>query len=471
MHADVLKIRIFFSLAILTVVSWLFFLAFSPGGRARYSFDCHNDEFVSKLTPKDRVYVDEKMCTQKIKGNPVYFNLQTLRKFNEASLKIVFSAPDTIKLIEAGVLVDGKLWRYDLSPVRNAILDNLGWERTTNGELVLFQKKKIYESVETFLADPPDYSRIATYDYDLDYEYLMPDYKKASGTSGLARPLRGDYQFYTYIKDEKLSFEFDFIDLNQNKDKDEIDINLYDQGGSIIAKKILEDGTDGDSGLLRTKSGVLLEEDGLKEGVYKVEVRANDDIVTSRLGSSQHKFSFTGKIWLHKSGSSDIRLYTDSHKIQAKTVNPDSLQTLRVNDKESLEIAETYRQFESKIGPGGSELNRILCPKDGLIISGDGLWSFDEASYFNPILGKVEADFQENRYDFVLARYDSPEVLENGLFEKVVRLDLSSAYREDNKYNFMISVPELKDGSAPELEIRSLEVQLAGRSLFDKIFH
>jgi hypothetical protein len=117
-----IKIRIFlwsiFGLGLL-------FLAYEktvPFGHISYMTDFkHYNYFIGKLTPKERIESDGSIT--RIIGDPVYFSVYSPRNFNRATLTFEYkrfgNGQVKIPIIEAGILADKKVWRYDLEPVEN----------------------------------------------------------------------------------------------------------------------------------------------------------------------------------------------------------------------------------------------------------------------------------------------------------------------------------------------------------------
>ena len=67
--------------------------------------------------------------------------------------------------------------------------------------------------------------------------------------------------------------------------------------------------------------------------------------------------------------------------------------------------------------------------------------------------------------------YDLP-LAENDKTIASAEFDLIGVYREKGKYNFMISVPGLKEDDAVDdyLEIIEIKIEFSGRTLWQKIF-
>lgn len=490
MHKQILKIRIFLWLSLFSIVFFLLYKGIIPSGHILYKTDFLSDSFfIGKLSPQERVYSIDDKNPNIIFGDPVYFSLYTPRKFNTAKLKYRYrrlqpqgidnflSAP----IIETGVLVDNTIWRYDLRPVENLMIDSLSesWEVTRKDNLVLYQRgvtdssvNRRFSSISDFFEETPNLSKVALYNYDLKKNYTLDNYESLSSEENkVSYSLRGPYQFYTYIDNEDLDFNFEFVDLNKNRDSDAIDIHLYYQDKLIVSEHLDDDGIITDNGVKGEVRNKNISLKNLPKGTYKFELRVNDDIVTKKIGTKQKMISFVNKVWLVEEGLENISLWTDGDILQVKTVNPGSLQTLAVG-RNNLVVSETYKQFETEVKKKSAfdRYAEIKVEKDGLILAGNGVFSFREESLFNPKFKKVDANlnFDKDNIHYVLAEYKSP-LKDDDWREAEVELDLRGAYREDGKYNFIISIPGIEQ-SGTYVEFDSIEVDLFGRSLWEKIF-
>jgi hypothetical protein len=68
-----------------------------------------------------------------------------------------------------------------------------------------------------------------------------------------------------------------------------------------------------------------------------------------------------------------------------------------------------------------------------------------------------------------LANYQKPLDLKNGYKQATVTLETKTAYRENGKYGFIISVPGLSLAQNGQVEIKSIKAEFSGRTVFDKI--
>lgn len=472
------KIRIFLWLILAGVTGWLLYMAAAPSGKISYAADFSKPNyFIGKLTPAERLMPveGEASLPRVIIGDPVYFSLRTARRFDKAKLTLKYrQSEDAPPIIEAGVLADKIIWRYDLQPIENKIIDRLAlvWDVKKENGLILLQRNDSagateYDSVSEFLNNPPARGQVALYNYDLNAEFLLPDYAPRNVETQNFASLRGPYQFYTYIKDEDLDFIFDFQDLNKNKDGDPIDLRLYYNNKLIDSRHLDDDGIADDRGKAADPGEIKLKLSNLPEGVYKVELRANDDIITKKITTRQSKLSFVAKIRLAGDGAKDIGLFTDSNEISAQTVNPKSLQKIKAGENE-LDINKTYKQFNIETGQGVKE---IKLEKDDVILAGDGVFGFNKEALINPAFKKAYGKLDIDSVNYILAKYEMPAE-KDGRKIAQVEFDLNGAYREQGRYNFLISVPGLRadDGIDDEIEIGEIKIELKGKSLWKKIF-
>ena len=467
-------LKLLFKISLILGISWILYQAIVPSGEISYVYDFDKkSRFISEITPDTRVK-SIKNKKQEVIGAPVYFNLNTPRKFDKAALSIKYRYNEykkPITFIEAGILADGLLWRYNLKPIENKIIDELSytWNVTEKNNSVLLQRKNTYNNIDQFLNNLPKAREIAIYNYNLKQEYIIPGYTPNDEEKNIEYALRGSYQFYTYIKDEELYYKFSFMDLNENKDPDPIDLHLY-YGDELIETKSLKDDivANNKTGVQRTIEFKL---PNMPEGAYKIELRASDDILTKKITTKQSKLSFLNKIRIANENKSNINLFTDSKKIQALTTNPGKLQKITIG-KAELNLDETYKQYSLRTVDG---LSNIALAHDDIILSGDGIFSFNKDSVINTSFQKVDEnlDVDAHGVNYILARYNIPQEV-NTWKVATIDFDLEKAYLEKGKflqgflgggkYNFLISVPELsaEDEIDDSIEISEIKVDLKG---------
>jgi len=504
MNKNILKLRIVLWLALLWVVAGFLYMGIVPSGAISYKYDFNKkSSFVGELGPSTRVKTTSKEYPNIIIGNPAYITLASPRKFNEVIFKMRYRrinervSEEQYPVIEAGILVDNTVWRYDLKPLENEIIDKLAlvWDIQRSGDLLLLQQNdnmasstnRIYDGVESFLEDLPDDNKIALYNYDLKRDFTLVNYRsffieemlddKEARQTIIEQDLRGNYQFYTYIKNEELDFVFTFVDLNQNRDRDDIDIFFYYENHLIASSHLDDDGITEDGGNESGKRELELKLPDLPEGVYKIELKVNNDIVTKQIKSKQRKIAFINRVWLEKDDSEGgLSLFTNSSVIQMNTTYADRLQIIMVGTKK-MELLETYKQYSTKVEKrnGLDDFSEIKLENDGVVLSGNRVFSFSPDTFFDPNIKKLDKyiDIAGDGIRYVLARYKEPAV-NDGWKNIEVAFDLAGVYREDGRYSFLISVPGLSSPALAEeenfgVEIDEVEFEFKGRSLSEKL--
>ncbi len=467
MNKNIIKIRIVLWFILAVITAWFGYLKIVPSGNISYVYDFKKaSSFIGKLAPAERVDVNGGQA--EIKGEPVYFSVRPPRRFEKARVTLAFKNTADFSVMELGLLNDKVSFNYDLKPMENKIIDQLAmvWPSVIgqNGAK-LYQREKKYDSLEKFLEALPEIAsgEIALYNYDLNKKFLLDDYAPARGKNIIDNKLRGSYQFYTYVKNQSLDYAFEFSDLNLNQDSDPVEIKVFSPDGMIYSSiRVSDEQADSRS----RRADIRLP--NLPEGVYRVSVAANDDIITESIATELHIFSLINKVWLAESNKNGQTLFTNSRVVNAQTLNPASLGSVNVGGT-ILNLAETYRQFSVKINSAKTE---IKLPANDIIISGDGVFSFSPSGLINPGFKNINSNLDVNgeKINYVLADYDTPGYAA-GLQTASAEFDLTRGYSEDGKYQFLISLPGLKveeenDGS---VILKEIKVEFFGTSLSQKI--
>lgn len=467
-----IKIRLISWLALVLVTGGLLYMGIVPSGKVTYSSDFDNPGyFIRKLTPEERVLAPIN-GEQAVVGDPAYFAVRTPRAFARAKVTVTYKNPDNIPIIEAGVLADRKVWRYQTKPLANRHLDELAakWPAIRQDRMLLLQQEKEFESIEDFLGHLPHAQSVAVYNFGLSVPFRIADYRPATTTTVFNLPVRGAYQFYTYIKNEPLVFSLLLKDLNLNKDADPAELKLW-QGSNLLATaKLPDDGVTGDTGTVGAERELKLEAVALPEAAYRLELVANDDLVTSRIATPQTKLAFINKVWFAESAKTPVTLDTDSQAINVQTFNPAKLSSVTVG-QQRLDVAETYRQYSAT---ADGRMTRLVLPQDDMIVSGDGVFAVTADSFVDPSFIKVGPHFDPERRSikYVIADYQPPRTDQDGWLTAEAEFDLgSSAYREFYKYSFMISAPGLKAEEEPQrkLILKEVSIEFSGSGLWEKI--
>lgn len=473
------------SLTLIVLITAVFlYLKVIPFGQVTYNRDYSSwfrsgKGFIRGFTPAERIDSASDRFPRLL-GDPVYFSVFTPRTFDRAKVTITYrdNLSSSTPIIEAGLLVDKLVWRYDLKPLQNKILDRLmfDWSRSEEDGAMFLQKEKAYVSLTDFKEDLAagrlkncpggPTTCVASYNYPLDFNFHLADYQKSQPVT-IDKPLRGPHQFYLYLGREPLRLDFGFVILNQDKGADPVTVNLYSQDKLLASKFLVDDGPIDTSGQ-QEKKGLTLGPLSLSPGVYKVEVKVSEDTVIKQISSSVDRLSFIGKIW-PVSTAAPLSLYTDADYLQAKALSPASLGVINFAGQD-FSLARAYEQFIFRT-TSGLATKKINLAKDDIILENSGVFAWEPTSLFNPSLKRVDRFFPTDDIAYIVAGYEPPRSREDGFQEATAEFTLKGAYREKGLYSFMISIPGLRadDGEAGYVEIKEIKIELNGRTLWQKI--
>ncbi|MFA6194869.1 MAG: hypothetical protein WC719_03965 [Patescibacteria group bacterium] len=432
--------------------------------------------FIYDFKPAERI--DASSSSLRLAADPVYFSLYAPRAFDRAEITVKYRdrLATTTPIIEIGVLKDKLTGQYELQPLQNNIVDRyrFSWPRLEDSsDRLVLQTEKYYNDVSEFnqdlkagnlkgcLGGPT--SCVATYNYQLNSEFRLPDYVSLTPTV-ISQPLRGAHQFYVYFKSSSWRLAFNFVDLNLDKEQDPITVNVYSGDKIIAAKTLADNNPTPDNGQSEEKAITLSGQEA--SGLYRVEIKVSDDIVISKLESSSDKISFINKLW-PVSGKGSLTLFTDASYLGVSTVNPVSLGEVIFAGK-NFSLDKTYKQFYFQASSGA---NKIVLDKDDLVLENSGVFAFSSASLIDPGAKKVDRYFSaSDNIKYIIAVYERP--LENdGVKTARAALNLRGAVNEKNKYTFLISIPGLDGlaGAENYLDIQEIQIKLTGKTIFEKI--
>jgi hypothetical protein len=307
---------------------------------------------------------------------------------------------------------------------------------------------------------------LAVYNYSPIYPFRLANYRRSLPVV-LNKTLRGAHQFYTYLENEKLHLEFDFIDLNISSKASPIEVILSADGNVIASQKLIDENLPSTS-LQKKEKHLILEKSDLPSGVYKVEVKISDDILIKKISSSLNRLVFINKIRLDVN-SSPLIFYTDSNYLQVKAFNPASRQTIEFGN-EIFNLSDAYRQIDFETS-SSLPVKEIKLNKGEIVLENNGIFSWQNDNLFNPSFKKIDRFFSVSEQPlYIVSRYQKP-LEKEGVTTATAELNLKSAYREKGQYSFMISVPGLKaeDEIYDNLEIYTIKIEFEGRTLWQKL--
>lgn len=477
------KISLFLILFWLILAGLTVWFKVVPLGRATYQISYPKKfsifggkSFIGQLTPTERV-LTEKSQFPKIISDPVYFSVFTPRTFSDLKLTVTYkdNLSANTPIFEAGVLVDNVLWRYQLAPLENKLLDNnfKDWFKIQTANDLLLQKNNKFSDIPSFLnnldnlcdvADPR--SCLALYNKELKYPIKL---SQQSLFSEINIPLQGAHQFYFSAEAlQPLTFKIKFRDLNLNQKSDPIIVNIYSQGEKLYSTTISDDfGTEG-LGVSRDFLEIISYQNKSSElSLYKIEFKMSDDVIIEKIIDAPSALAAINKLHPIDLTDQELNFWTETNYLKLTTINPSSLQDLSFGNQE-FNLASTYEQFEFINKEPG--LKKIQLSKGGVILENSGLFFFEALNFSNPDFVKVDRYFAGNKkFEYIFANYQSPKILSSGVKEATVVLNTKEAYREKGKYSFILSIPGLATSSSNYVEIVAIKMEFSGRTLLEKI--
>ncbi|MFH1029783.1 MAG: hypothetical protein V1770_00810 [bacterium] len=433
--------------------------------KVEYDFLEQIHPFFSVLRPSDRLggiieEGDEKYRI--INFEPIYFDIETPRSFKDVLFQIDYKFPAWQNKdydFKMGVMAD-KNGHFKLEPIENRKLEKLlnDWDTIREGNIILMQGVKKYASIEEVLNNLPNRNNFAVYNFNLNHDLILYNYQKQDGYLEVSHAIKGYHQFYTYIKNEPLNFDFNFMSRDEKfcvSTDASAEINVYYDNNLILNKAIC------DRDKFLTEMNIY--EKNLKEGVYKVEVKITDDIYINKINTAQKFLSFINKVnFVSKNENfNDVKLYTDSESLKIASSIKEGLQEIQVGTS-IYNINELFKQFiiegysfeDFEYYGQHNSLAKINLKRDNILIQGAGVFSFSEESFINPSVISLENMKNFSNLQYVIATYDSPENLEDGYRQGKLSFNLSSIPRDGRKYKFILSVPGVE-----ELHIKRIKAE------------
>jgi hypothetical protein len=399
----------------------------------------------------------------------VYFDIPTIKGTDKINLEIKFkdNFPDNSKFLLGAK--DQEEWHYKSTVIYDKTIEDLmlkyPYSQKDNLKLFKLNSYSPDYTINDFETNPP-LVKLSTSENITIPEFKIKDYQPESFAIDTA--LRGTLTFYIYAKDY-FNVEVWKRDLNMYENEDELNISLYDLDNNFIASEIIEDDGEDDKASDKNNTDIQKEEleaFGLKEGVYKLELKNNDDMLITKIKLNQNKIVLKNTLFLAQSGAyfnnfeEDSRIYFKTQKpllLTAQTWHDYALQTIYIDDQK-LKIKEVNEKFTLDLKPSDnfyilkSEINDIK-------ITGPEFFSFTEDSWFDPFEGKNvqyknNLEYLEKNADYVLVDYVSP-INKDGWKIASLSLDIEedNLYIKDDKLSMLFNVGHLNKNETKQNQI------------------
>ncbi len=467
--------RIGLSILGVSILGYVLVIYYAPHGEFSYSYYFNEEPgIISEFGPSGRALTREQNTSngefyQRLVGDPIYFSVQLPSPYPEAEVTIEYQNPDD-NIVQIGLRLDDdeEAWNYDFKPLENPLVDDSVWDATENDDYILLQKEPTYNSVEEFLETPPTDARVGTFLTSLEFPFIDPTYEPSEEGTEFTTPLRGRHELYTYIKDEDLRFSATYQDINYGAGPDPVKITVYYVGNVSAVQEFADDGDEGISGVSRGERTASVELKDLKEGIYRIVLEANDDIIFTNITSSQHKLVFKGN--LHLAGSPEYQntipdivtdsttVYSNAHFITLLAKHQYGVGSIDFYDGEFV-IPKDNAPFQWN-NPIPNYFHSFEVPQNDVQLITTGILSVDENSWFDPLFGFEPLTHYASltNLDYIISKqYTFPERLRSWTIATAT-FDVSQAYREDpTTLDFILSAPGLEQ-SPQGLKVRAIHI-------------
>ncbi len=424
-----------------------------------YDIGSEEDDYLSPVARiSDKINNSEISC-RNLTDQLVYFDIPIPKRANEINLSIKFkdNFPNNSKFSIGAK--DQEEWHYSYNLIYDNTIEELikKYYYGRKDNLFLFKLNEYVKeySIDDFSKNPPQI-KLAT---DLNItipEFKINNYQPQEFIINTA--LRSPKTFYVYIKGN-FNVEVWKRDLNWYENEDELNISLYDLNDKLIASEIIED--DGEDDKESDKDNDDEEKgelsvNNLQEGVYKLALKNNGDMLITKIKLNQNKIVLYKEVFLAQSSiyfdnfEEDSEIYFKVQKpltLTAQTLHDVALQTIYVND-EFLKIKKRNKDYNLNLD-SSNDFYKLKSKINDIIIKGPEFFSFSEDSWFNPFEGKNikyknDLNYLEKNADYVLVDY--LPVQDEGEW-KIASLSLNieedNLYIKNDKLSMMFNTPHL----------------------------
>ena len=441
-------IKVLIILAPLAIFLWLFVQDTVPSGELTIDHDVgQTSPFIDMLLPDTRaqaVAAGPDGDFQRIIDEPVYAAVHLPGDFQTLTTQVVFKNNDQ-PIIEAGVLVNADPMQYDLEPLQNTLIDDSTWNRLEENGVTLLQRNPTFTSIEDFLAHPPARSEIATYHYTLNQPYRLAGYQPSGTLTTIDVSLRGYHEYDTYIKNEPLLIQADYMDMNREYGPDPVEIIVFNEQGQVVAdQSSADDGEIQASSKGSSMQTMTLIQNNLPEGVYKVVLKADRDIFFRHLTTRQKYMTFTGDVYLgdeagYKDTPTPVAFWTDAKHLSFYTYHADAAQQVSIGSG-TLALPEAQVRYNDTVTDPG--LVQVSAKAGDFSFTQDGKLAFLKSQFFNPdpVSLNWNTDVDALGINDIIADYTPPTTVGPWSVASVT-FDLSKALTQNNDIKLVISAP------------------------------
>lgn len=451
MKIIILIIQFIFIAIPFAVFAYLAEQYFVPSGESviKHSVE-QSSPYIDGLAPSDRVEQPKKengIWSQAIISDPVFFFLHPHRTFSKLSFEIWFQNK-IVPIVEFGGRVKTNPENYELKPFHNLLIDNLDWDRITDKNFTLLQRTKNYKTFDEFVSNPPKRDQIAVYKADYPVPLRLPNYQPTSVKQTIDVSLRGNHELKTYIKNETLSFEFEYMDMNRDDGFDPVVAIVFDEQNRPVTDARMPDDENNKRDAVPSQMQKLsLEIPELPEGVYKIVLNASRDIFFRKIHTTQNKLVFLNMVYIgdeigYRETARPTKIWTASQRFQMQTRHAEGVQDVLIGGKKES-VGKPYEMYTFQTESG---LKDVQIAKGDIEIFVDGVIAFDRLQFFvpDPTAIRPYTEIENSEIEYILTSYIPPRQ-EGDWLVQTLEFDSEPLVLEKDSWKFTFSTPLIEE--------------------------
>jgi hypothetical protein len=436
-----------FPVLVLIALFWRYVV---PGGERTVVYEMgESSPFVQRLLPDERVsalHSRQGDTYVVLLDEPVYFSVTPPPgNFEQVSVEVAFD-PGGTPVLELGGLQDVAAQAFDFQPLSNAVLEDAAWTRHDLSEgLAVFSRDSQSDAYQTFLENPPDRSRVATYRATFPTPYREAGYVPLGARQKFDVSLRGSHELLTYIKNEDFSFEVVYTDVNRTYGADEGFVKVFDEQNNLMTEFVLvDDDNVYENQVPSAKTVVRLAGQGWEEGVYRIVLSGTSDILWRSIATPQRYLVVKNRVFIaddvgYLASPRATSVFTNADRVTLETQHVEGLQTVMLGGTPLLVEDVGVKYAGTVPGTGVVELKS---PVGDLKITGEGKYAFSRASFFDPDPLPLTAftDLENGQIEHVLANL-APVAFSEGWRVASAQYAANELAQENGAFKFALSAP------------------------------
>lgn len=351
---------------------------------------------------------------QRIVNEPAYAALRLPGVYKKVALGLEFR-PQGQPLIDEGLRQEpGSSDSFAMQPLWSQALDR-GWKHAR------WQDREGYVRADAnpqALADT-DMDHILTWHASTTAPLWM-DVEPKERVFPVA--LRGSHDIQAVPVQGSIQFTFKLQDMNRRRERGTVVFSLSKDGNLLWSDALGLAGSQDHRPSAVYEKEVALR--GLKAGVYKLSIVADDDVFLREIASPVRHWVFGPRLYFadqigYATTTFSGFVWTNAHHIAAETFHEEGIQTLSFGSVDTM-IGAAHKEYQLDRGAGQEATAQVLrAPRGDVRFLGDGYFALASDLLFLPAPRRLTdaSNLDAEGIKAVLTPYVAPRPLGDGWYE------------------------------------------------------